>query len=106
MQLLAREVVVAKTEWVHTLGPRSEELHDRIDAASCEVGRQHAVGDGDPMTAWHDQPATLAEMIESGTRFRYGGSDHVLFLVVADESRYTDAAEELKRAVSARIQEN
>lgn len=39
-------------DWVEVIGFNAEAIHDAIDLASVGAGRQKAVGDGVPMTAW------------------------------------------------------
>ena len=38
--------------WVEVFGEWAEIVHDAIDTASVSLGRQAAVGDGNPMTTW------------------------------------------------------
>lgn len=39
--------------WVEVFGDFAEFVHDAIDAESVRTGRQSAVGEGNPMTAWY-----------------------------------------------------
>ncbi|MBN2513795.1 MAG: hypothetical protein JXB18_12725 [Sedimentisphaerales bacterium] len=63
-QLWIDELVLKNTYWFYTLGPKSEWLHDQIDLASVRSGRQKTVGDGSPMTSWHEDVNTYAEMAD------------------------------------------
>jgi hypothetical protein len=40
-------------DWVEVFGVDAEAIHDAIDLASVDAGRQQAVGDGNPMTSWN-----------------------------------------------------
>jgi hypothetical protein len=59
-------------------------LHDAIDRASVAAGRQRAVGDGSPMTSWHEEEQSAEEMAEVAA-LCFGGHERVLVLVVGDE---------------------
>jgi hypothetical protein len=49
------EAIVSRAgEWIEVFGYAAEAIHDAIDAASVRIGRQSAIGEGDPMTAWDD----------------------------------------------------
>lgn len=82
---LARELASARTDWIETFGPMAESLHDAIDLASVQVARQTAVGDGSPMTAWHEDIASdraLAEYLSTGGH----GFQSVKFVAVLGEA--------------------
>ena len=67
---IAEGLVRLPVDWVETMGARCEFLHDRIDEASVLIGRQRKVGDGNPMTAWHER---LSETNEMTSYIRMGG---------------------------------
>ena len=54
-QALARGAAQANTRWVKVMGRGAEDLHDAVDRASVEIGRQGYVGEGIPMTAWFEE---------------------------------------------------
>jgi len=81
------EVVDANTDWVNTTGPDAEWLHDVIDRTSVDRGRQGKVGDGDPMTSWHEDAVNDSQMAEVA-RGGWGGHDNVLALVVGDKEDF------------------
>ena len=41
--------------WVEVFGDWAEVIHDAIDSESVRLGRQAAVGDGNPMTTWEEE---------------------------------------------------
>jgi len=86
VEILAKEVTQAETDWVQTVGPQAEILHDAIDAMSVRIGRQVAVGDGNPMTSWHERVATPDQMIRMVLGGTFGGSDNVVVIVLGDEA--------------------
>ena len=92
---IAAAVVDANTDWINTTGPEAERLHDLIDAAAVERGRQAAVGDGSPMTAWHEEALGLDQMAELAC-LSMGGQDYVVALVVGDESDFADSVAALR----------
>jgi hypothetical protein len=73
------ELLTKNCDWVHTAGKDSEYWHDYIDQRSVDLGRQADVGDGNPMTAWHEE-MTNPEKWESTINF--GGSDYFLIVLV------------------------
>ncbi len=56
------ELVRKNCSWIITFGARAQHWHDRADQISVDTGRQEKVGDGNPMTAWFDEVATVDEM--------------------------------------------
>jgi hypothetical protein len=78
---LSIEMARAKVDWVQVAGNGAKELHDAIDAASVAVGRQQAVGDGSPMTSWHEEALAVEEMADVAS-LCFGGHERVLVLVV------------------------
>jgi hypothetical protein len=81
---LAPAVARARTDWVQTTGALAEWLHDEVDRASVEVGRQSAVGDGSPMTSWNQKAVALATMAEVVVNC-FGGCDQVLAVVIGGD---------------------
>ncbi len=55
MKQAVDELLTKKCDWVHTTGEDSKYWHDYIDQRSVDLGRQAAVGDGNPMTAWDEE---------------------------------------------------
>jgi len=73
------ELLAKNCDWVHTAGKESEYWHDYIDQRSVDLGRQAAIGDGNPMTAWHEEmtgPEKWTPIINCG------GSDYFLIVLV------------------------
>jgi len=73
------ELLTKNCDWIHTAGEDPRYWHDYIDQRSVNLGRQAAVGDGNPMTAWHDDMVN-PEKWESTINF--GGSNYFLILLV------------------------
>lgn len=88
-----RTLVALNVDWVETLGPGAETLHDQIDAASVAIGRQTAVGDGSPMTAWHEDLIEMDQVVEYVRGGGHGASERKLVLVVGDVNRLRTAIE-------------
>ena len=65
------------------------------------VGRQNMVGDGDPMTAWHEDAVTLAQMVEIAA---VGSSDaeYVLALVIGDDAQLNVVIEQMRLRLNDR----
>jgi hypothetical protein len=81
---LSRALASTNTDWIQVAGDDSEELHDAVDQASVDIGRQDAVGDGSPMTSWHDDARTPDQMAEVA-ELCFGAHERVLVLVVGRE---------------------
>ena len=81
----ANQIVGCNVDWVQTTGPDAEAIHDLVDEAAMRAGRQQSVGDGSPMTSWHEEAVTLERMAEVA-HYCQGGSDYVLCAVVGDDS--------------------
>ena len=77
-------IVRRAVDYVQTTGVHAELLHDFVDEASVDAGVQHAVGDGHPMTTWHEDALSLDEMCEVAA-LCFGGADQVLCVVVGTE---------------------
>jgi hypothetical protein len=87
------ELLAKNCDWLHTTGTDSEYWHDYIDQRSMDIGRQAAVGDGNPMTAWHEE-MTTPEKWE--TSINFGGSDFFLIVLVgiAEVEKVSDTLKE------------
>jgi hypothetical protein len=92
---LSHELARANVDWVQVAGSGAEELHDAIDRAGVAVGRQRAVGDGSPMTSWHEEALTPEDMAEVAA-LCFGGEEQVLVLVVGRESDLAASAAAVK----------
>ncbi|MGE0145639.1 MAG: hypothetical protein AB7T19_20305 [Planctomycetota bacterium] len=77
-------IVRRRVDYVQTTGPRAEWLHDLIDEASVRNGRQDAVGDGSPMTTWHDDALSFPQICEVA-ECCFGSADDVLCVVLGSE---------------------
>ena len=75
------EIVKHAVDYVQTTGAHAELIHDYVDEASVAASIQGAVGDGDPMTTWHEDALSLVE-IASVAELCFGGADRVLCVVV------------------------
>ena len=85
-----------RIDWVETMGRRSEFLHDCVDKASMAVGRQIEIGDGRPMTAWHEGLADIEPMIEYIRLGGQGASEYKLVLVIGPEHSAAAFADRLR----------
>lgn len=79
---LALGLVQMKTDWIETTGRGAESLHDVIDGMSVEIGRQSRVGDGTPMTAWHEDLTDLNGVIDYVKLGGLGASDNKLVIII------------------------
>jgi hypothetical protein len=93
---LSAGLLTLRTDWIETMGNKSEWLHDFIDKMSVTSGRQHSVGDGDPMTAWHADMVDLESMIEYVRLGGLGASENKLVLVIGPESILSQVGDRLK----------
>jgi hypothetical protein len=98
------ELVKLNNDWIETFGVAAEELHDRIDEASVACGRQSAVGDGNPMTAWHDDLTSSYQVIDYIRRGGHGSCDYKLVAIVGTD-RVSSFLRELKERLPAPIGE-
>jgi len=96
---LCREVAQANTDWIAVAGQTSEEVHDLIDQASVTVGRQKAVGDGSPMTSWHEEALTVDQMAEIAAGL-LGGQQFVLVVIVGSEPEFLNTIEALGKRLA------
>jgi hypothetical protein len=85
-----------RTDWIETMGNRAEFFHDLIDNTSVAIGRQSRIGDGDPMTAWHDHFPGLAEMIDYVKLGGHGASENKLIVVIGPDFAAALFAERLR----------
>ena len=80
-------LVDADTGWISTAGREAQWLHDEIDIASVAFGRQEAVGNGSPMTAWDDEATDASAMVKYALTLG-DGHDNVLVIVVGSDDDY------------------
>jgi hypothetical protein len=78
------EIVRCAVDWVQTTGVHAEFIHDCVDWASVAAGVQDAVGDGHPMTAWHEDAISFHEMCDLAA-ICFGGADSVLCVVIGSD---------------------
>ena len=76
------ELILKYTDWFDVFGAKSKWLHDEIDKASVRLGRQKAVGDGSPMTAWHEEIRDYEEMVDNACHGVSGGNDNIIIFVI------------------------
>jgi hypothetical protein len=101
MRPVLERLVALNNDWIETLGPEAEALHDEIDQASVAVGRQNAIGDGSPMTAWHEESMGHDEMIEYISGGGHGGSEYKLVLLVGSQDSCTRFAGRMRQRMLA-----
>jgi hypothetical protein len=95
-----KELVCLNVDWVETLGAEAEALHDEIDEASVAIGRQPAVGEGSPMTAWHEDLREIPEFSEYIRRGGHGSCDFKLVAFVGPEADGVRFVEDLRAALA------
>jgi hypothetical protein len=98
-EAFASAIVTCTVDWVQVTGPDAEYIHDLVDQASVRAGVQSEVGDGRPMTSWHEDarsPTAQAEV----AHHCHGASDYVLCLVVGSDSEYRAFTEALSRSLT------
>lgn len=91
------DAVAARAGWVEVFGFDAETIHDAIDNASVRLLRQRAVGDGTPMTAWHEditQDSAIASYIWTGGQ---GHAPHKVALVIGSSVDEKGLIDELIR---------
>ncbi len=104
---IARAVVTAKTDWVHTLGAQAEAIHDAVDLASVKTGRQANVGDGLPMTSWHDDITDVREMAKFVVSGGLGlNVDYHVVVVVGSEADFLAALDAIRQRYESRNPED
>lgn len=77
------QLVRSNSDWVETCGHGAELLHDEVDEISVSIGRQEAIGDGSPMTAWHEDLVAVDGIVEYLALGGLGSNDSKLVCVVA-----------------------
>jgi hypothetical protein len=98
IEAIAKEVAKTRTEWVHALGGAASALHDAVDKMSVSLGRQAEVGDGIPMTSWHEDLRTIDAMagfVVSGGLGR--NCDYAVAIVVGSEIEYQTVLDAIRR---------
>ena len=104
---LAFEIADTNTDWVHTLGESSEKLHDAIDLMAIEIGRQVMVGEGIPMTSWHEELTSLPDMATFVSEGGLGHNcDYQLVILVGTEQEYLKFKELLLQSLDKRNRMN
>jgi len=96
---IAESLVKLPVDWIETMGARSEYLHDLMDEASVAMGRQEKVGDGNPMTAWH-QFSDIWEMVSYLRVGGLGSTERKIVIVVGPEHSSAAIAEEIAQSQS------
>ena len=96
----AEAIVRCNVDYVQTTGEHAEFVHDRIDWASVAAGVQDAVGDGHPMTSWHEDARTLDAMGEVAA-LCLGGHDWVLCAFVGRDVDRRTFVEGLRRRLAS-----
>lgn len=71
--ILIDAIAIHAEDWVEVFGLDAEAIHDAIDLASVTLMRQHAIGDGNPMTAWHDD---IIDELDIAAYILTGGLGH------------------------------
>jgi len=97
---VAREVVCASNDWVETFGDDCEMLHDEIDRQAVIIGRQAAVGDGYPMTAWHTDLKLIDDVADHISSGGFGGCDIKVVLVLGTQRNADDLAIAIERWIN------
>lgn len=95
---IAGKIVRLPVDWVETFGPQSEYLHDLVDQASVSIGRQEKVGDGDPMTAWHENLTNLDEVVSYLRAGGHGSAEIKLVVIIGPK----DCANSIASRISAK----
>jgi hypothetical protein len=99
IQIVIAELIMRNTDWIETIGTKSEWLHDEIDKASVRLGRQKQVGDGSPMTAWHDD-MQISDMFEHVVVGGHGVNDNKAVIIIGTHIDFMMFVEELKKYIS------
>ena len=98
------ELVKLNNDWIETFGVAAERLHDEIDEASVAHGRQTTVGDGRPMTAWHDDLTSDSAVIDYIRRGGHGSCDYKL-VAILETDRVASFVQDLKKRLPAALGE-
>jgi len=99
-QKTAEDLVRVTVDWVETMGPKCEFLHDLVDHAAVSAGKQAAVGDGHPMTAWHNDFSDAEKMASWVCLGGHGLSLNRLVIVFGPDSAVLQFALTLSELVS------
>lgn len=100
VEIMLLEAIASGASWVEIFGLDAEKIHDAIDEASVRIKRQRSVGDGNPMTAWHEDmmgDADIASYILTGGQ---GDAEQKIIVVIGsaeDERRLIDQLTTLKQ---------
>jgi hypothetical protein len=92
---IAAEIVKLPVDWVEIFGSRCEYLHDRIDVASVSIGRQEKVGDGSPMTAWHNHLSEIEDIVSYIRTGGQGSAGTKIVVVIGPEHSADNVAERI-----------
>ncbi|HUA20269.1 MAG TPA: hypothetical protein VMU80_16200 [Bryobacteraceae bacterium] len=95
---IAEGLVQLPVDWIETMGDRCEYLHDLIDEVSVSIGRQGKVGEGDPMTAWHEEFSDEEEMVSYIRMGGHGAAEKKIVVVVGPEHRAAAIAHEIAQS--------
>lgn len=102
IRAVALEIAANETGWVETFGPSAEAYHDAVDLASVEFGRQARVGDGVPMTAWHEELDSVDAILEYVRLGGHGSCWRKIILLVGPEADAVRIAEGIRASARGR----
>ncbi|MEA3192447.1 MAG: hypothetical protein QOD26_780 [Betaproteobacteria bacterium] len=91
------EAIARRANWVEIFGVDAEALHDAVDQAGVHLGRQVAIGEGYPMTAWYDDisdNSAIASYIATGGQ---GDSLHKIVVLIGSPSEESGLIDELRK---------
>jgi len=94
---ISLSLVRLHTDWIETMGKKAEFLHDLIDTTSVSVRRQDKVGDGSPMTAWHEDRQRMSDILEYLRLGGHGASRNKLIVVIGPEEVRSELVQGLRR---------
>ena len=100
---LAEWLVRANTDFIWTAGTEAKWLHDLVDDTSVKVGRQPAVGDGSPMTAWDEDAESFSELcklFECGVPG--GNGEHNLAVIIGSTADLESFVEQMRAHMATR----
>jgi hypothetical protein len=78
MQQAIDELLAKNCNRIHTAGEDPKYWRAYIDQRSVDLGRQSAVGDGNPRTEWHEE----VNLLNLRDNIQSGGSDYFLVVLV------------------------
>ena len=99
---LATEIARGTNDWVQVLGRDAELIHDAVDEAAVKTGRQKAVGDGSPMTSWHEDKSTVEAMMDFVLRGSFGTCDYLVAVFIGSNEEYSEALTSAKSRIAIR----